>query len=84
MPDSSGARQVTRRELLDIRERQWAPLLRGVSLLAEAEIREVLRSLTPAEQLAGYDEAIRNLAAADIAESVQPPAQGDRSRSPRG
>ena len=40
MPDSSGARQVTRRELLDIRERQWAPLLRGVSLVAEAEIRE--------------------------------------------
>ena len=27
------------------------------------EIREVLRSLTPAEQLAGYDEAIRNLGA---------------------
>ena len=40
MPDSSGARKVTRRELLDIRERQWAPLLRGVSLVAEAEIRE--------------------------------------------
>ena len=40
MPDSSGARQVTRRELLDIRERQWAPLLRGVSLVAEVEIRE--------------------------------------------
>ena len=28
-----------------------------------SEIREVLRSLTPAEQLAGYDEAIRNLGA---------------------
>jgi len=28
---------------------------------ALSEIREVLRSLTPAEQLAGYDEAIRNL-----------------------
>jgi hypothetical protein len=40
MPDSSGARQVTRRELLDIRERQWAPLFRGVSLVAEVEIRE--------------------------------------------
>jgi hypothetical protein len=33
-------RQVTRRELLDIREREWAPQLRGVSLVAEAEIRE--------------------------------------------
>ena len=30
---------------------------------AFGEIREVLRSLTPAEQLAGYDEAIRNLGA---------------------
>ena len=30
---------------------------------ALGEIREVLRSLTPAEQLAGYDEAIRNLGA---------------------
>jgi hypothetical protein len=40
VPDSSGARQVTRWELLDIREQQWAPLLRGVSLVAEAEIRE--------------------------------------------
>ena len=30
---------------------------------ALSEIREVLRSLTPAEQLAGYDEAIRNLGA---------------------
>jgi len=28
-----------------------------------SEIREVLRSLKPAEQLAGYDEAIRNLGA---------------------
>jgi hypothetical protein len=44
VPDSSGARQVTRRELLDIRERQWAPLLRGVSLVAEAEIREDRRT----------------------------------------
>ena len=30
---------------------------------ALGEIREVLRSLTPAEQLAGYDQAIRNLTA---------------------
>ena len=30
---------------------------------ALGEIHEVLRSLTPAEQLAGYDEAIRNLGA---------------------
>ena len=30
---------------------------------ALGEIREVLRSLTPAEQLAGFDEAIRNLGA---------------------
>ena len=30
---------------------------------ALSEIREVLRSLKPAEQLAGYDEAIRNLGA---------------------
>src|SRR5262249_34143005 len=30
---------------------------------ALSEIRDVLRSLTPAEQLAGYDEAIRNLGA---------------------
>ena len=30
---------------------------------ALAEIREVLRSLMPAEQLAGYDDAIRNLGA---------------------
>jgi localization factor PodJL len=30
---------------------------------ALGDIREVLRSLTPAEQLAGYDEAIRNLGA---------------------
>ena len=30
---------------------------------ALGEIREVLRSLTPAEQLTGYDEAIRNLGA---------------------
>ena len=44
MPDSSGARQVTRRELLDIRERRWAPLLRGVSLVAEAEIHEDQRT----------------------------------------
>ena len=40
VPNSSDARRITRRELLDIRERQWAPLLRGVSLVAEAEIRE--------------------------------------------
>src|SRR5256886_7451608 len=30
---------------------------------ALGEIREALRSLTPAEQLTGYDEAIRNLGA---------------------
>jgi hypothetical protein len=35
---------VTRRELLDIRERQWAPLLRNISLVAEAEIRETHRT----------------------------------------
>jgi len=37
--------------------RRWPGIERALS-----EIREVLRSLTPAEQLAGYDEAIRNLA----------------------
>jgi hypothetical protein len=41
---SSGARQVTRQQLLDVRERAWAPLLRGVSLVAEAEIREAHRT----------------------------------------
>jgi hypothetical protein len=35
---------VTRLELLDIREREWAPRLRGVSLVAEAEIREEHRT----------------------------------------
>ena len=44
MPDSSGAHQVTRRELLDIRERQWRRCLRGVSLVAEAEIPEARRT----------------------------------------
>lgn len=44
MRDSSGVCKVTRRELLDIRERRWAPLLRGVSLVAEAEISEVHRT----------------------------------------
>jgi hypothetical protein len=34
---------VTRRELLDIRERVWAPRLRSVSLAAEAAIREAQR-----------------------------------------
>ncbi|GAA4081313.1 hypothetical protein [Actinomadura miaoliensis] len=32
-------RQVTPRELLDIRERAWGPRLRGVSLVAEAEVK---------------------------------------------
>jgi hypothetical protein len=44
VPEGSGARRVTRLELLDIRERRWAPLLRGVSLVAEAEIREADRT----------------------------------------
>ena len=35
--DGPGVRQVTRRELLDIREQQWALRLRRVSLAAEAE-----------------------------------------------
>ena len=43
MPSSSGPRQVTRLELLDIRERAWRPMLRGVSLVAEAEIPEAHR-----------------------------------------
>src|SRR6202021_951178 len=38
------------------------PALAGIER-ALSEIRQVLRSLTPAEQLAGYDEAIRNLGA---------------------
>src|ERR1700734_1887109 len=37
---TSGVRQVQREELLQIREREWRPRLRGVSLVAEAEIRE--------------------------------------------
>ena len=44
MSESSGLRQVTRQELLGIRERAWAPLLRGVSLIAEAEISETRRT----------------------------------------
>ncbi|MGH3295975.1 MAG: hypothetical protein ACRDP7_29670, partial [Trebonia sp.] len=44
MADRAGARQVTRRELLDIREREWGPRLRGVSLVAEAEIPEAHRT----------------------------------------
>ena len=43
MSESSRVRQVTRRELLDIREEQWARQLRGVSLAAEAEIPEAHR-----------------------------------------
>lgn len=43
MSENSGARKVTWRELLDIREEQWRPLLRGVSLVAEAEIPEARR-----------------------------------------
>lgn len=43
MSESPHVRQVTRRELLDIREEQWAPRLRGVSLIAEAEIPEAHR-----------------------------------------
>jgi len=38
--EQQGPRQVTRRELLNIRERQWERRLRGVSLVAEAEIPE--------------------------------------------
>lgn len=44
MPESPGVRQVTRLELLDMRERVWGPVLRGVSLVAEAEIREAHRT----------------------------------------
>jgi localization factor PodJL len=47
--------------------RQSAAAIDGQALAnierALADIREVLGSLTPAEQLAGYDEAIRNLGA---------------------
>ena len=47
--------------------RQSAAAIDGQALAnierALSEIREVLRSLTSAEQLAGYDEAIRNLGA---------------------
>lgn len=44
MSESSRVRQVTRQQLLDIREEQWAPRLRGVSLIAEAEISEAHRT----------------------------------------
>ena len=44
MAESAGARKVTRRELLDIREQEWGPRLRGVSLVAEAEIPEAHRT----------------------------------------
>jgi hypothetical protein len=43
MAERAGVRQVTRRELLDIREREWGPRMRGVSLVAEAEIPEAHR-----------------------------------------
>ncbi|QIG95455.1 MULTISPECIES: tetratricopeptide repeat protein [unclassified Bradyrhizobium] len=39
-----------------------APAIAGIER-ALSEIREALRTLTPAEQLTGYDEAIRNLGA---------------------
>src|SRR5450756_285522 len=42
--ESSGMRQVSRLELLDIREQSWGPRLRGVSLAAEAEIPEATRT----------------------------------------
>jgi hypothetical protein len=38
--EQQGPRQVSRRELLNIRERSWEFKLRGVSLVAEAEIPE--------------------------------------------
>ena len=44
MAESTGVRQVTRHGLLEIREDEWAPLLRRVSLVAEAEIREAHRT----------------------------------------
>jgi hypothetical protein len=44
VPESSGVRRVTRRELLDIREGAWARRLRRVSLAAEAEIPEAHRT----------------------------------------
>jgi hypothetical protein len=43
MSESSRVRKVTRGELLDIREEQWARRLRCVSLAAEAEIPEAHR-----------------------------------------
>lgn len=42
--ETSGARQVSRDALLQIREREWRPRLRGVSLVAEAEISEEHRT----------------------------------------
>jgi hypothetical protein len=45
-------RQVTREELLKLRESAWRPMLRGVSLAAEAEIPEVHR--LQAAQVLGY------------------------------
>ena len=44
MAEGTGVRQVTRRGLLEIREKEWAPCLRRVSLVAEAEIREAHRT----------------------------------------
>jgi hypothetical protein len=40
MTESPHVRRVTSRELLDIRERQWAPLLRSVSLATEMPVPE--------------------------------------------
>jgi hypothetical protein len=42
--ENPGTRRVTRRELLGIREEQWGPRLRCVSLVAEAEIPETRRA----------------------------------------
>lgn len=49
---SPGVPQVTRRELLNVREGQWASKLRGISLIAEAEIPEKHR--TQAASVLGY------------------------------
>lgn len=40
----SGVREESREELLDIREAEWRPRLRGVSLVAEAEIPAAYRT----------------------------------------
>lgn len=55
MAESTGGRQETRRELLDRREAEWAPQLRRVSLVAEAEIPEAHRARATAALGGIYD-----------------------------